>query len=374
MADSGKTFETAAKRWEGVGPYYAMFPIRFADAVIKKHTATGDTVIDPFAGRGTAVFSATGLGRLGFGIEISPVGWVYAMAKLGPAPQEQVDQRMRDIIEGSRGYAEQARSLPKFFTLCFSPSVRRFLLAAREELDWRRSACDRTLMAILLVYLHGKHGQALSNQMRQTKAMSPHYAVRWWEKNGTRPPAVDVAEFLRSRIHWRYAKGVIRANGSRVFLGDSTALLTHLARHLREHKVPKAKLLLTSPPYFGVTDYYYDQWLRLWLLGFQTDAYVTRGPYQGRFTHADRYKSLLNKVFHQASKVVADDAVIYVRTSKDPFTRKATLDAVLSAFPRKCLTERFRPFRKPTQTHLFGDKTPKSGEVDLVLIPTSKRK
>jgi hypothetical protein len=100
------------------------------------------------------------------------------------------------------------------------------------------------------------------------------------------------------------------------------------------------------------------------------DAYVTRGPYQGRFTNPDQYRKLLNEVFCRAAKVLSDDAIVYVRTSKDPFTKQVTLDALLSAFPKKCLAERFQPFRKPTQTHLFGDKTPKVGEVDLILMPS----
>jgi len=369
MAGNGKTFGTASKRWEGIGPYYAMFPIGFADAVIEEHTAAGDMVLDPFAGRGTAIFSATALGRRGFGIEISPVGWVYAKAKLGPAPLERVEERLLEVGEAAGQYTDQARSLPPFFKKCFSPSVRRFLLAARDGLDWRRCTCDRTLMAILLVYLHGKEGQALSNQMRQTKAMSPHYAIKWWAENGTKPPDIDAVEFMQQRIRWRYAKGVVEAHDSRVFLGNSIDLLPQLQRRLHEGGVPKAKLLLTSPPYFGVTDYHYDQWLRLWLLGSGTQAYVTRGPYRGRFTHHDRYKSLLKKVFCRTAEVVADQAVIYVRTSKDPFTKQATLDALLSAFPKRCLVERCQPFRKPTQTHLFGDKTPKAGEVDLILTP-----
>lgn len=373
MAGSGKTFSTAAKRWEGIGPYYAMFPIRFADAVIDEYTSAGDTVLDPFAGRGTAIFSATALGRRGFGVEISPVGWVYARTKLGPAPLERVLGRLLDVAERADGYAQQARTLPRFFTKCFSPSVRRFLLAARAGLNWRRCTCDRTLMAMLLVYLHGREGQALSNQMRQTKAMSPHYAIKWWEENGKEPPDLDTAEFLQQRIRWRYRKGVVEADGSRVFLGNSMTVLPHLEQRLRKDRVPKARLLLTSPPYFGVTNYHYDQWLRLWLLGFEMDAYVTRGPYQGRFTHPDRYRNLLNEVFWRAAKVLAEDAVVYVRTSKDLFTKQATLDAMLEAFPTKRLVQRFRPFRKPTQTHLFGDKTPKAGEVDLILMPTGRR-
>jgi len=234
MAGNGKTFGTAAKRWEGIGPYYAMFPIRFADAVVKEYTSSGDTVLDPFAGRGTAVFSATALGRRGFGVEISPVGWVYARAKLSPAPLEEVEQRLLQIVEEGSDYAEQARSLPKFFKKCFAPSVRRFLLAARDGLDWRRCTCDRTLMAILLVYLHGKEGQALSNQMRQTKAMSPHYAIKWWAENGTKPPDLDAVEFMQQRIRWRYAKGVVEADGSRVSLGNSIGLLPQLERRLRK--------------------------------------------------------------------------------------------------------------------------------------------
>ena len=139
---------------------------------------------------------------------------------------------------------------------------------------------------------------------------------------------------------------------------------------MREEEAQKAKLLLTSPPYFGVTNYHYDQWLRLWLLGFEADAYVARGPYQGRFTHPVRYRSLLKEVFCRAAKLVGDDAVVYVRTSKDTFTKQATLDAMFEAFPDKRLDERCQPFRKPTQTHLFGDKTPKAGEVDLIMLPS----
>jgi len=224
-------------------------------------------------------------------------------------------------------------------------------------------------MAILLVYLHGKEGQALSNQMRQTKAMSPDYAVKWWAENGTKAPALDPVEFMQQRIRWRYAKGVVEANESHVRLGNSITLLPQLKQHMHEQGVAKATLLLTSPPYFGVTNYHYDQWLRLWLLGFEPNAYVTRGPYQGRFTNQTGYRILLKKVFRHAAEVVEKNAVIYVRTSKDTFTKEATLDALREAFPKKHLVERSRPFRKPTQTHLFGDKTPKPGEVDLILMP-----
>ena len=53
MLEKSQKYGTAAARWVGVGPYYAMFPAAFAERVIREHTEPGDVVLDPFAGRGT---------------------------------------------------------------------------------------------------------------------------------------------------------------------------------------------------------------------------------------------------------------------------------------------------------------------------------
>src|SRR5438270_12065572 len=133
-----------------------MFPAEFADKVIAKHTNKGDTVLDPFAGRGTAIFSAATQGRRGIGVEINPVGWIYARAKLAPAAKELVSARFEDLGRSAEDYRDAAEELPLFFHRCFTQKVREFLLAAREELDWKRSEVDCTARALLLVDMHGK--------------------------------------------------------------------------------------------------------------------------------------------------------------------------------------------------------------------------
>ena len=102
-----RRYDTPASRWAGVGPYYAMFPVSFAEAAIREHTRLGDWVLDPFAGRGTAVFAAATLGRFGLGIEINPVGWVYGRAKLHAADREKVEERIRWLGLMSPRYKEQ---------------------------------------------------------------------------------------------------------------------------------------------------------------------------------------------------------------------------------------------------------------------------
>ncbi len=361
-----RLFDTAAKRWAGVGPYYAMFPVAFADEVVSKYTEEKDTVLDPFAGRGTAIFSAAVNGRHGIGIELNPVGWVYARAKLSPASKDEVAERFEVLGRRAVRFADEARALPTFFHRCFNRNVRRFLVAARTDLDWRRNQIDRTAMALLLVNMHGKREASLSNQMRQTKAMSPDYSIEWWDTKQLDPPDVDPVEFMLDRLKWRYAKGVPTVTDSRMYLGDNLDLLSRI-QHIEPKR--KARLLLTSPPYFCLTNYHYDQWLRLWLLGGAPNALRVAGRNRGKFEHTAGYKKLLTTTFRKSAACLRPDAVVYVRTGRDNVTRNATRDALREVFPRKRLIEHDRPFERPTQTDLFGEASTSGGEVDQIMLP-----
>jgi hypothetical protein len=368
MGDSSGKYGTAESRWAGVGPYYAMFPVEFANHVIGTYTSVGETILDPFSGRGTAVFSAAVQNRNGLGVELNPVGWVYSQAKLHPAPKDDVIERLRAINSLAR-HQKSTPELPVFFTWCFSPDVRKFLITARTHLNWRQSRIDCTLMALLLVNLHGKREASFSNQMRQTKSMSPEYAVNWWKERDLQPPEVDPVEFMEKRIEWRYAKGIPTTNGSLVYLGDSTQRLRDVKDRASALSLPSASLLLTSPPYCGVTNYHYDQWLRLWLLGGPPNALAVSGRYRGKFADQRKYIKLLYEVFSEAKPLLKRNAVIYVRTDHRDVTLKMTTDVLKHVFPKKRMFRRHRSIEKPTQTHLFRNKIDKSAEVDVVLLP-----
>jgi len=130
-----------------------------------------------------------------------------------------------------------------------------------------------------------------------------------------------------------------------------------------------ARLLFTSPPYFGLTNYHYDQWLRLWLLGGPPNALRVGGSHRGKFEHRERYRNLLLKVFGNAAKLLSSDSVVYVRTGRQKITYKTTLEVLGQVFPEKRLFRKAQPFLRPTQTRLFGDHSAKVGEVDLILLP-----
>ena len=368
----------AIGRWAAVGPYYAMFPLEFAFDVVHQHSKPGELVLDPFAGRASSVFAAATQERQGFGIEINPVGWVYAQAKLNPAPQKNLEKRLKLLINKSEAVFRQSEALPKFFQqskeiseffkMCYSEKVLTFLLTARDDLDWERDQVDRTLMAILLICLHGKLGEGLSNQMRQTKAMGPNYSVRWWRSRNLSPPEIDCYDFLLQKIRWRYAKGHPSITPhSEVKLGDSTLILPRIVDMVKRGEHKRCSLLFTSPPYQGVTNYHEDQWLRLWLLGEAPKPEYIERKHKGKFSSKESYRELLESVFKSVSKIMSDESTIYVRTSAREFTFNTTIEILRKYFPSWKENIIPKPFGQKTQTHLFGDPTKKPGEKDIIL-------
>jgi hypothetical protein len=359
-----------ANRWCSFGPYYAMFPVSFARKVISTYTDPGDLVLDPFCGRGTSIFCAGEAGRDGFGIEINPVGWLYAYVKTNPSARHSVEARLEELarLTTRRDEAEIA-ALPEFYRWCFCPQVLKFLVVCRRLLDWRCNHVDATVMAFVILHLHGridKNGrpQALSNQMRQTKSMSQEYSMRWWKEHGlTKPPTIDPVAFLKERLTWRYKKGAPTFHDCVVKLGDAQTILNHVTDLLDGG----FRLLFTSPPYSAVTSYYFDQWLRLWMLGDAATPSRAGARWKSRFENRDEYRKLIETVFLQSARLMASDAVIYVRTDAREFTRNVTLEALRNAFPGKKLTIRKQPFKNRTQTALYGDPSKKPGEVDIIL-------
>jgi hypothetical protein len=366
---SSPQYSSAYGRWSRFGPYYAMFPVEFAEAVIGALTRKGDLVLDPFAGRGTAPYVASMMARIGVGIEINPLGWLYGEVKLHPAPEAEVLERLREIGQAGTSQMDPPSSSDGFFSKAFSPRVLSFLESARQQLNWRTDSVDRTLMALVANYLHGKLGEGLSNQMRQTKAMAPDYSVRWWESRHMEPPDVDPVNFLDQRIRWRYARGVSDISDvSHVYLGDSS----HLIGEQLAGKGLKVRLVLTSPPYCDVTNYVCDQWLRLWLLGGPSRPKSIGRWGDGKLANRAEYRRLLTSVLSAARNTLTPDGTVYLRTDAREFTRDTTVLAVHEVFPDHTLWMAQRPLRKPSQTSLFGDSTAKPGDVDLVATPVDR--
>lgn len=348
----------STKRWVGLGRYYAMFQRGYAEEKVRKLTKKGDWVLDPFLGRGTTSFAAASLGRNALGCEINPVGWIFAKTKADPADEESLEARLAFIAKKARERKDTSTKA-EFFHACYRPNVLAFLETARETLDWRQRKTDWTLASFIAMAMQTARTNGLSNQLQETKAMGPAYAIRWWEQRGLTPPEVDPEGILLAKIKRRYKLGPPPMTGHSIRLGDSVKILPEWA----EPHGGRCSLLLTSPPYLGVCNYHSDQWLRLWLLGENGEhPDWKKEKNKDRFTDPQEYEDLLRKVFTRSKELMRAGGAVCVKTD----TRKRTLEIT-----KKVLKEIFGkiretedPFRAKTQTELYNGESSR-GEIEL---------
>lgn len=157
-------------------PYFAMFPEEFVAKQLFAYSSRGDTVFDPFCGRGTAVFESLLHGRPAYGTDINPVAACVAGAKSDPPKLRSVLARLDELSNtfdcGSQSYIEP----DDFFSVCFHPRTLRQVLFLRSNLKWKTSRLDRFISAVTLGCLHGESHKSpnyLSNRMPRTISTKP---------------------------------------------------------------------------------------------------------------------------------------------------------------------------------------------------------
>ena len=347
---------TPQHRWYGLGRYYAMFPAPFVSSAVEEFTGRGDMVMDPFSGRGNAPYLAAAMGRPSIAVDILPVAWLFTTAKLKPSRSpDPVLARLRDMQRAVRPQDRKSRS--KFETMAWAPAIRGFLRAARRELDWKETRADRTLIAIIALHMQDSGPNGLSNRLSPTVAHSPSYAVRWWTRRGLlRPPQTDPVAFLADRIRWRYTFGIPDLARSFTSLGDARKELEEMPSH-------DVRLLITSPPYHGVTDYWNDQWIRLWLLGANMRKNWKRTQ---KHSNLAAYRALIGDVFARTRRHVREDGVVIVRCGDKPTTADTCRKAIQSAWPSWEIFERRTEVRRRGTASGYGHGAKVIHEKDIV--------
>lgn len=294
-------------RFHALCPYFAMFPETFAEKWINRLTRRGDTVLDPFCGRGTLPFQALLMGRNAIGCDISEVAYCVSRAKTNAPAFTTVRRRITELEEGFRPerYEARRRALAPFFRAAYSSSTLRQILFLRESLRWRESNVDCMVAALVLGSLHGESARSpsfLSNQMPHTISTKPAYSMRFWDQNDMRPPRRDCFELLRTQAAYRYMSERPDMTAT-VFHGDM--------RDLPRKKLPPIGCVITSPPYFDVTSYQEDQWLRLWFLG--GDEHPRASRREERTSDQNLYWRLIGDMWRTLGLVLSRKAAVVVR-------------------------------------------------------------
>ena len=313
-----------------------MFPETFAYKWIKKLTKPGDTILDPFSGRGTTALTAMLAGRNAVACDVNEVAYCLTRAKTAPPLLSSLSRRLGALRRDfhAEKWLHDASDAPVFFNHAFSPVTLAQLLYLRDTLAWKTSNVDAMIAALVLGSLHGEanpNSPYFSNQMPRTISTKPGYSVKFWLERNLVAPERDVFKILAARAVFRYESE--RPKGLAVVLNADMRTLP-----LYKEKWSAATCVITSPPYLNVTSFEEDQWLRLWFLGGPTAPTKNRRSKDDRHLHPDDYWSFIGDMWRSLGAVVAENGHIVIRIgSRSMATEvmKKTLTACAQMSSRK---------------------------------------
>lgn len=239
-----------------VVPYQACFAPQIPRFFIKHFSKEGDVVLDPFAGRGTTVFEANQMGRIGIGIDVSPLALSIAKSKLDSVTLEQVKKRL-DEIDFSRQLTE---GYEEFKDIYHKKTYSEILNLKKQLKD---NPVDNLIRTIILGRLHGHSSSFFSIWTFNVISLSKDRIIKQSKKRGLKPDYRDTKKSILKKAA-TVLKDVIKTNSESRIISISTDEMST--------KIEKpVDLIITSPPFLNVINYIDDNWLRFWFLGYDKE-------------------------------------------------------------------------------------------------------
>jgi hypothetical protein len=285
-------------------PRVGGFPAGLARYLIAAYTRPGETVLDPYCGKGTALLEAIRMGRQALGGDVAFDAVIASRAKCSPVSISQVVNYIQELDATPRDIDSDVPAEVRLFyhrrTLAQLLSIRKQLLCDMENSKTRHVATF--VCGVLLGLLHGHSQYSLSLPCNQCFAMSPRYVRRYVAAHGLKRPARDVKDCLMEKSLAILPRPKF-SGVARIFEAPAVECAKYGSR------IDDISLILTSPPYLNRQTYAKDGWLRLWFLDRSHTEVVRRSTETGSIT---LFVEAMKDILVAAGRVLRVDGIIAV--------------------------------------------------------------
>ena len=251
--------------WHSLCSYHGKLKPAIAHFLVSFFTKEGDVVLDPLCGVGTIPFEASLQGRIGLGNDLSELAYCVSKSKLEKPTYNEV---CKEIVKLSKVIADnkynyQVDPLP-YSNFGLNHNIGEYfhrdtlveLLIARDyftrEIESLSSAQTMVFTALLHV-LHGNRPYALSRTSHPLTPYAPHGEYIY--KN--------VIKHIENKIEIAYREeDFVSYRQGKTYHGDCNEI-TGLS----------ADAIITSPPFADSIRFYTQNWMRLWMCGWEPDDF-----------------------------------------------------------------------------------------------------
>ena len=239
--------------------YRACFKPQLPEFFISRLTGAGDTVYDPFSGRGTTAVQAALMGRRPVANDVNPLSEILVRPRLAPPALDAIRARLAAL--------DLSRAIPTnehgHLLAFYHPDTLRQICLLRDYLSERQAgqridAVDEWIRMVAINRLTGHSPGFFSvYTMPPNQAVSVGSQLKINAARQQAPPPRDVAAIILKKTRTLLADGQPPSHPPAMLMTGPA----HSTLRLRDAEVD---LIVTSPPFLDVVDYEGDNWLRCW--------------------------------------------------------------------------------------------------------------
>jgi hypothetical protein len=247
--------------------YRACFKPQLPRFFIERLTRPGDTVYDPFMGRGTTVLEAALLGRAAMGCDVNPLSRFLVEPRLHPPALAAVEERLSAVNW------RRAGALPEDLLTFYHPETLAEICALKGYLHDRQEAgvMDPVDGWIRMVAVNRLTGHSPGFFSVYTLPPNQAASVSAQRKINTdrrqTPPRRSVPGLILRKSKTLLADCTPETRHVLTAAAGRGRLLTGPAAATGEIGDATVDLVVTSPPFLDVVNYAGDNWLRCWFCG-----------------------------------------------------------------------------------------------------------
>jgi hypothetical protein len=229
-------------------PYHGKFIPQLVEVLLDRYLATGDHVLDPFAGSGTTLVQALESGLDATGVDIAAFNCLLMRVKTTPYDLAELREELRDVAARVDSLPRRGPRVGGYLREWYAPQAATELLAFRE---------------LIAEYRHGDVLRVILSRAARSARRAAHFDLEapkepqrseyWCHKHRRNCRPVDSAtRFLR-----RYTLDTLARIEEFAAARHSQRETTVLHGDARELELAGPyDGILTSPPYPGLIDYH----------------------------------------------------------------------------------------------------------------------
>lgn len=244
--------------------YRACFKPQLPRFFIEYLTNEGDTVYDPFSGRGTTALEAGLLCRKVVANDANPLSTLLCKPRFFPPSLEELMKRLDSIPFKEKADADIDLSM------FYHPKTESEIVSLKEYLDERLASgtednIDSWIRMVATNRLTG-HSKGFFSvyTLPPNQAVSADSQRKINVKMQQKPEHRDTRVIILKKSQTLLSDVTMVDRKNLQHAGETARFLTFDARETKSIASSTVQLTVTSPPFLDVVDYVQDNWLRCW--------------------------------------------------------------------------------------------------------------